>query len=52
MLVMVDRDILSGAALSVEASLVDDVLGGVSMLLMLDKESFDEAGDVGEADLI
>ena len=48
MLVMADRDILSGAAFGDEASLI----GGVSMLMMLDRESVGEAGGVGEADLI
>ena len=47
MLVMADRDIFDGAAFDVEASSVGEVLGGVSMLLMLDRESFDEAGGVG-----
>ena len=46
MLVMADRDSFGGAAFGVEASLV----GGVSMLLMLDRESVGEAGGGGEVD--
>ena len=45
MLLMVDRDILSGAAFGDEASLA----GG---FLMLDRKDFDGAGGVGEADLV
>ena len=45
MLVIADRD-----GFGAEASLVG-VLGGVSMLLMLDRESFDDAGGGGEVDI-
>ena len=48
MLVMADRDGFDGAAFDDGVSLV----GGVSMLLMLDRESVGEAGGVGEADLV
>ena len=51
-MMMADRDILSGAAFDVEASLVDGVLSGVSMLVMTERESFDGAGGVGGADLV
>ena len=45
MLVMADRDVFGVAAFDDEASLIGDV----SMLLMLDRESVDEAGG---ADLV
>ena len=47
MLMMTDRDNFDEA--DDEASLVDGVLSGVSMLLMLNKKNVDEASD---ADLI
>ena len=45
---MADRNDFDEDAFDDEASLVK----GVSMLLMLDRESVGEAGGVGEADLI
>ena len=48
MLVMADRDGFDEAAFDVEASLVGGVLGGVSVLLMMDSESVDADG----ADLV
>ena len=52
MLVMVDRNDFNVAAFDAEASLVNEVLGGVSMLMMTERKNFDEADDVGGADLV
>ena len=52
MLMMIDKNDFNVIAFDVETSLINKVLNDVSMLMMTEKESFDEASDVDDANLI